>query len=126
MKNVLMASAAVALLIIAGSVAYYFVLFLPQQQSQSQKDISAIRRAVAPTPQEQASQQTAMQKSEAQFQAQLNDYENCTMEIMQKGNAYIGQQCPNAMANITDYWKCSEKVQQSAYYQQHFTCKAPY
>jgi hypothetical protein len=50
MKNVLMASAAIALLIIAGSVAYYFVVFLPQQQSQSQKDISAIRGVIAPTP----------------------------------------------------------------------------
>src|SRR5262245_18937485 len=54
MKNILMAAASIALLIAASSVAYYFVIVLPHEQSQSQTDISAIRAAIAPTAQEQA------------------------------------------------------------------------
>jgi hypothetical protein len=28
--------------------------------------------------------------------------------------------------SLSDYFKRSEKIQQSAYYQEHFTCKSPY
>src|SRR5262245_6637219 len=125
MKNVLMASVAVALLVAAGSVAYYFVVFLPQQQSQSQRDISAIRSAVAPTAQELAQQQTAAQKDMAQLQAKLDSYLQCITDRTQKGSTYISTQCPDAMTNIVDHWKCSDKIRQSAYFKEHFTCN-PY
>jgi len=101
MKNILMAAASTALLIVASSVAYYFVIVLPQQQSQSQQE--------------------AAQRDMEQQLAKLNAYEKCTTEMAQKGIAYISQQCPNGANNIIDYWKCSQKVQQTAYYQQHFT-----
>src|SRR5262249_41377949 len=118
MKNVLMASAAIALLISAASIAYYFVVFLPQQQSQTQKDISAIRAAVAPTPQE-ASQQVFLQKDEA---TRLDAYYKCTLEMTSKGTDYIKSQCPNSTFDLRDYWNCSAKVEQSDYYKQHFIC----
>lgn len=126
MKNVLMATATIALLIIAGSVAYYVVLFLPHQQSQSQRDISAIRAAVAPTAQVRAQQETAAAQENAQLMAQLDAYMKCITDTSQKGSTYISQQCPNAITNITEYWKCSAKVQQTAYYKEHFTCAGPY
>jgi len=62
----------------------------------------------------------------AQQLAKINAYEKCTTDMAEKSSAYISQQCPNGTNNIMVYWKCAENVQQSAYYQQHFTCKAPY
>ncbi len=126
MKNVLMGTAAIALLIAAGSVAYYFVRFLPHQQSQSQKDISAIRAAVAPTAQEQAQQQAAAQNDMAQLQAKLDSYLKCITDMAQTSSTYIAEQCPSSTTNMIYYWKCSDKVRQSAYFKQHFTCASPY
>jgi uncharacterized protein HemX len=123
MKNVLMGTAAIALLIAAGSVAYYFVLFLPQQQSRSERDISAIRAVVAPTPQELAQQQAAAQKDMAQRQAKLDSYLKCITDTTQNGSAYISTQCPDAMTSMLEHWKCADKVRETAYFKEHFTCK---
>src|SRR5262245_29508021 len=107
MKNFLMASVAVALLIAAGSLAYYFMFFLPQQQSQSQHDISAIRAAVAPTAQELAQQEVAAEKELVQLQVKLDTYMKCITDTTQRSSIYIKEQCPDAMTNFLGHWKCS-------------------
>ena len=107
MKNVLMASAAIALL--TASIAYYFVVFLPHQ-SQSKTDISAIGAVVAPTPKQLAQQRAAAQQTEAEVQAKVDAHLKCVTDMTQKGNAYIGQQCPSSTTDMIDYRNCSEKV----------------
>jgi hypothetical protein len=62
----------------------------------------------------------------AQRDAAFNAYMNCLAEIGQKSDAYIRQQCPADPMDALKYMDCSAKIQASAYYQQHFTCKAPY
>jgi hypothetical protein len=77
---------------------------------------------VVPAAQEQALQEAAFQKTAAQEQTQLTAYESCFKNAID----YINQQCPNSNSVTLNNWDCSRKVQQSAYYQQHFTCKAPW
>jgi hypothetical protein len=77
-------------------------------------------------PHEAAQPQAAAEEKEAQLAAQLNAYEKCTTDMAQKDNAYISQQCPNSTTSIVDCWNCSEQVQQSAYFKEHFDCKPPY
>jgi hypothetical protein len=52
MKKLLMVVAILGIITVSGSVFYYYVLFLPKQAVKAQEDTDAIRRALAPTPQE--------------------------------------------------------------------------
>jgi hypothetical protein len=63
MKNLLIVTAIIGILAASGSVSYYYAYFLPQRLTQIQEDISAIRAAVNPTPdqlQEQVKQLEAL------------------------------------------------------------------
>lgn len=119
-----MGSVAVALLVASGSIAYYYIYFLPQNQMQSQEDISAIRSVVAPTQE----QQQAAQKSEAQLEAALNAYMKCLTDMVQKSDTYISAQCGknDDLSKYMQYFQCSSNIQKTTYYQQHYTCKSPY
>ena len=69
MKNFLMFAAGIGILIISSSIAYYFVILMPQQHAQTQKELSDIRRAIAPT-QPEMEQQLASWATEMGNQAQ--------------------------------------------------------
>ena len=122
MKNALMASAAIALLITSGSIAYYFVLVLPQQQ-------------ITITERHQRNKERGGTGGPGTSITGSGVSKNCSpganaahrlRELLQNAIDYINQQCPNSNSVTLNNWDCSRKVQQSAYYQQHFTCKAPW
>ena len=127
MKNFLAAVATIALVVIAGSVAYYYVIFLPQQQTRSANDLNAIRSVVAPTPAEQAAQQQATIKAEQDSQAALNAYFACQQSMQPKIDAYLQKQCPDTgdPLYMIHYSDCAAKAMQTAGYQQ-LQCKNPF
>ena len=124
MKGLLESVAIIAL----GSVAYYYAIFLPQQQTQSAKDINAIRSVLAPTPEQQAAQQQAAAKSEEQFRAAMDAYTSCQTAMQKKESVWLDQQCstdnndPLGMLKAMD---CRSKAMTSSAAKQ-FECKAPW
>jgi hypothetical protein len=93
MKTLLAATAVIGILVASGSVAYYYLVLLPQQA----KDISAIRSAVAPT------------REEVQVQIQAM---NSAMECYTRQADYVSKQCPfNPMKGDYFAWeKCAAKA----------------
>ncbi len=116
-----------AVLLASGSLFYYYVLFLSQQNIKSQQDINAIRNVIAPSPEQQKiNQQRAVQSEKV-----MKDYLNCQMTWIDKSSAYIQKACPAVSYNYLDHrsdspWnKCISNAQNSAEYKK-LECPKPY
>jgi|SRR3989338_2280469 len=124
MKNFLIT---LAVLVAGGSIFYYFVIFMPRQNTQSQQDINAIRSVIAPT----AEQQRVQQQRAAQSEKAWIDYMNCETSMMMKSQNYLNQQCPADPNNPLDSMmpnskrqQCMTTVQNSTTYKS-FSCQRP-
>lgn len=129
MKNFLAVLVTVGVLAASGSVAYYYLYFLPQQNIKSQEDISAIRSVVAPTPEQQKIQQQNYQKSMDAMNARMNEYYNCVLENQKKSSVWLDQKCPTDSSNPSSYLKamdCRSDAIASAEYEQRFGCTSPF
>ncbi len=93
MKGALAFFVIIGILLASGSVAYYYLYFLPQQNIKTQQDISAIRSVVAPT-------KAQVQEVEQAY----NAYFKCESDMQQKRMDYIDKQCPQSTVNY-DYMK---------------------
>lgn len=69
MKKFLILISIIGIIVVSGSVFYYYIIFLPGQATKSQEDISAIRNVIAPTPAQE-------QLNEEAQEEQANNYEN--------------------------------------------------
>lgn len=120
MKSLLILTAIFGIIFISGSVFYYFVIFLPEQESQSQKDIEAIRNVIAPPPptqKELRAQQDALEKSRVDFNKSLEEWSACQSDILDKQEAEVNAQCPNYMDDPMEWMKCSGSVRKTSQYQ---------
>jgi uncharacterized membrane protein (DUF106 family) len=131
MKKTLFLLTIVSLAVITASVASYYLIILPRQNTQSQEDINAIRNVIAPTPAQQKVRQQQAAQSDINFKKLLE----CQMEMFEKSMAYLEQQCPyNPFSTTTNPFDpasykerdaCTERVMNSAEYKK-FTCPKPF
>jgi hypothetical protein len=134
MKNSLFLLTIASLAIITASVASYYLIILPRQNTQSQEDINAIRNVIAPTPARQKAQQQQNVINDQVFK----EYLDCQFKMQEKSMAYLERQCPDpylsAIKNSTNPFDpaiykekeaCTERVMNSAEYSK-FTCPKPF
>jgi hypothetical protein len=100
-----------------GSVSYYYLIFLPQQnaavQQQStamQRDINAIRNVVVPTPEQRAATNRTMQEVQARIDAMHADD-----ECRAKERAYEDSKCPKPNPNDINAFFLDSDCRQKAY-----------
>lgn len=124
MKELLMLTAIFGIIFICGSVFYYYVVFLPEQESRSQKDIEAIRNVIAPPPptqQELQVQREIQQKQEADFYKSMEEWNQCQRDILEKQQAEVDSKCKFDMTGgTTGYYEwldCSTEVRAISKYQ---------
>jgi len=125
MRTFLLSVITIAILVASGSVAYYYVVFLPQQNLKSQEDLSAIRSVVAPTPEQQKVQQEQELQSWKATENAVNSYTQCLIDMQEKGATWLDQKCPSANDPF-DSTNCRLTVMSSAEYQSKFGCKYPF
>jgi len=118
---------AFALIVVSGSLFYYYVYFLPQQNLNSQEDIKAIRSVIAPTQEQLQAQREASRQASDSFDKAMEQYYQCQTEMLNKKNKYIEEQCAayNDIFKFKEYRDCASKVTDSASYKQ-FSCQRPF
>ncbi|OGZ95407.1 MAG: hypothetical protein A2847_01455 [Candidatus Sungbacteria bacterium RIFCSPHIGHO2_01_FULL_50_25] len=118
---------AFALIVVSGSLFYYYVYFLPRQNINSQQDIKAIRNVIAPTQEQLQAQREVSKQASDSFDKAMEQYSQCQTEMLNKQNKYIEEQCAayNDIFKFEEYRDCVSKVMDSAGYKQ-FSCQRPF
>lgn len=119
--------ATLSLLVVSGSIFYYLVIFLPQQNIKNQEDINAIRKVVAPTPEQQKVQKQNSQKSAQDANKKMDEYFACENDMAKKRDAYLKRACPNSDNEplyILRGSECIDKAMNTPEYKA-FTCEYP-
>lgn len=100
MKNFLIVISVIAIITIAGSVFYYFVVFLPQQ---SQKPIKA-------------------QLDTKSLIMDINKELNCELQMQGQMAVWLEERCPSNTKDISGVFDCRLSAMMSPEFGQKFNC----
>ena len=107
-------------LLVAVSLSYYYLFYLPQQNINWQK--------ITPlTKEQQKAQQDTANQANIRFNQAMEEYNQCMDQMQEKIETYLTQKCPsNAdISAVAEQMKCRSNAMDLPEFKQ-FECKSPF